>query len=54
VSNESYAAVFALGQEETPESPARATISYGRSVTDYAGGRLLSTIEARNACCPSG
>jgi len=48
VSNESYAAVFALGQEETPESPARATISYGRSVTDYAGSRLLSTIEARN------
>jgi glyoxylase-like metal-dependent hydrolase (beta-lactamase superfamily II) len=48
VSNESYAAVFALGQEETPESPARATISYGRSITDYAGGRLLSTIEARN------
>lgn len=48
VAVESYAVTFAIGQEETPESPPRATVSAGRSVTDYAGGRLLSTIEARN------
>jgi glyoxylase-like metal-dependent hydrolase (beta-lactamase superfamily II) len=45
---ESYAASFALGQEETPESPARATLSYGRAVADYAGGRFVSTVEVRN------
>src|SRR5881394_3126461 len=48
VAVESYAVTFAIGQEETPESPPRATLSVGRSVTDYAGGRLLNTSEARN------
>lgn len=48
VAVESYSATFAIGQEETPESPPRANMSAGRSVTDYAGGRLVSTIEARN------
>ncbi len=32
-------ASFAVGQEETPESPARATILFGKVTTDYAGGR---------------
>jgi glyoxylase-like metal-dependent hydrolase (beta-lactamase superfamily II) len=45
---EFYAATFALGQEETPESPARATLSYGRTVADYVGGRVVNTIETRN------
>ena len=40
-------ASFALGQEETPLSPPRATISYGRIVTDYAGQRQLITQELR-------
>jgi glyoxylase-like metal-dependent hydrolase (beta-lactamase superfamily II) len=41
------AASFALGQEETPESPARATISFGRIVTDYEGGRRSFAQELR-------
>ena len=40
-------ASFALGQEETPLSPPRATLSYGRIVTDYAGQRQLITQELR-------
>ena len=48
VAIESYAVSFAIGQEETPESPPRATVSAGRSVTDYARGRLLSAIDVRN------
>jgi glyoxylase-like metal-dependent hydrolase (beta-lactamase superfamily II) len=48
VSIELYAATFALGQEETPESPPRANESYGRSVADYVGGRFASPIEVRN------
>ena len=48
VSTELYSVAFALGQEETPESPARATVSSARYVTDYAGGRQLSTVEVRN------
>jgi glyoxylase-like metal-dependent hydrolase (beta-lactamase superfamily II) len=48
VSIEVYAATFALGQEETPESPARANLSYGRSVADFAGGRFAGPIELRN------
>jgi len=31
VAVESYAVTFAIGQEETPESPPRATVSAGRS-----------------------
>jgi glyoxylase-like metal-dependent hydrolase (beta-lactamase superfamily II) len=37
-----------LGQEETPESPARANVSYGRSVADYASARFAGPIELRN------
>jgi len=45
---DSYAATFALGQEETPESPARASVSAGRYIADYPGGRFVSTVEVRN------
>jgi glyoxylase-like metal-dependent hydrolase (beta-lactamase superfamily II) len=48
VTVEAYSATFAVGQEETPESPPRANVSYGRSVADYGGGRFVSTIEVRN------
>ena len=48
VSTELYTVTFALGQEETPESPARANVGYGRYLTDYAGGRQVSTVEVRN------
>src|SRR6266566_1337834 len=43
-----YQATFALGQEETPASPARANLTVGRQVTDYAGNRMLITTEGRN------
>src|SRR6266513_2654791 len=43
-----YQATFALGQEETPASPARANLTIGRQVTDYAGTRVLFTTEGRN------
>jgi glyoxylase-like metal-dependent hydrolase (beta-lactamase superfamily II) len=42
-----YSSNFQLGQEETPLSPPRATVSYGRIITDYAGNRQLATQEAR-------
>lgn len=41
------AALFGIGQEETPASPARATFSFGRIVTDYRGGRRVTTQESR-------
>ena len=41
------AAVFGIGQEETPGSPARATLSYGRLITDYRGARRVTNQEAR-------
>jgi glyoxylase-like metal-dependent hydrolase (beta-lactamase superfamily II) len=41
------AANFALGQEETPLSPARATLVTGRGVFDYAGTRLTTSQEQR-------
>lgn len=44
---EFYSANFGLGQEETPLSPPRASVSYGRIVTDYAGNRQLTTQEVR-------
>ncbi len=43
-----YQANFAIGQEETPASPARANAVVGRQVTDFAGSRALVTVEARN------
>jgi glyoxylase-like metal-dependent hydrolase (beta-lactamase superfamily II) len=47
-SSELYGTTFALGQEETPESQARANVSIARFTTDYAGTRQASTTEARN------
>lgn len=41
------AALFGIGQEETPASPARATLSYGRIITDYRRGRRTTTQESR-------
>ena len=43
-----YTATFALGQEETPQSPARANFAVGQTLTDYAGGRQTGTVELRN------
>ena len=43
-----YSTAFGLGQEETPESPARATITTGTQTTDFAGTRQISVTEARN------
>jgi glyoxylase-like metal-dependent hydrolase (beta-lactamase superfamily II) len=43
-----YSTTFGLGQEETPESPARATITTGTQTTDFAGTRQISVTEARN------
>jgi len=48
VSVEFYTATFALGQEETPQSQARANQAVGQTLTDYAGGRQTGTIELRN------
>lgn len=38
---------FALGQEETPSSPARATFVSGRTTYDYHGGRMALMQEER-------
>jgi glyoxylase-like metal-dependent hydrolase (beta-lactamase superfamily II) len=43
-----YQATFALGQEETPASPARANLTIGRQITDYVGNRAVITTEGRN------
>jgi glyoxylase-like metal-dependent hydrolase (beta-lactamase superfamily II) len=43
-----HAMTFALGQEETPESPARAALTIGTQTVDYAGSRGVSTLELRN------
>jgi glyoxylase-like metal-dependent hydrolase (beta-lactamase superfamily II) len=48
VSVDFYTATFALGQEETPESPARANFAVGQNLTDYAGNRQLGVVELRN------
>jgi glyoxylase-like metal-dependent hydrolase (beta-lactamase superfamily II) len=38
---------FGLGQEETYLSQPRATVSYGSTLTDYAGGRQITSQEVR-------
>ena len=43
-----YSMNFGLGQEETPLSPPRATITTGTQTTDYAGKRQVSVTEVRN------
>ena len=40
-------ATFGLGQEESFLFPARATLSYGSTVTDYAAGRQITVQEVR-------
>lgn len=47
VSQDFNQATFAIGQEETPQSPARATFTTGRIVTDWAGNRRVLTQEVR-------
>jgi hypothetical protein len=44
---EFQSASFGLGQEETPESPPRATLGFGRITTDWAGRRQLVSQELR-------
>lgn len=42
-----YSMGFGIGQEETPESPARATVTTATQTVDYAGSRQLVTAEVR-------
>jgi glyoxylase-like metal-dependent hydrolase (beta-lactamase superfamily II) len=48
ISVDFYTATFALGQEETPQSQARANVAVGQTTTDYAGHRHVGTVELRN------
>ena len=48
VTTQAYATNFALGQEETPLSPARPTVTTSTILADYAGARRLTTAETRN------
>lgn len=48
------AAIFALGQEETPLSPARATFSTARITYDFAGSRYAIAQENRAPAGPPG
>lgn len=48
VSVDFYTATFGLGQEETPQSQARANVVIGQTLTDYAGGRQMGSVELRN------
>ena len=43
-----YSMTFGIGQEETPQSPARATITSGTQSVDYAGNRQVTVTEVRN------
>lgn len=43
-----YSMTFGIGQEETPQSPARATITSGTQSVDYAGNRQVNVTEVRN------
>jgi glyoxylase-like metal-dependent hydrolase (beta-lactamase superfamily II) len=43
-----YSVTFGLGQEETPQSPARATVTIGTQTTDFANSRQLAVTEVRN------
>ncbi|MBI1966550.1 MAG: MBL fold metallo-hydrolase [Gemmatimonadetes bacterium] len=47
VTTEFHGATFALGQEETPESPARANLVVSQVLSDYRDQRSLSSIELR-------
>lgn len=48
VTTDFYTATFALGQEETPTSPARANYVVGQTSADYAGNRQVASVELRN------
>src|SRR5688572_899996 len=52
VSVEFNSATFGIGQEETPQSPARATFTFGRIFNDYRGGRRLTSQESRPVAGP--
>ncbi len=47
VATDFYSATFALGQEETPESAARASVQFGRITADYGANRKTGSIEVR-------
>jgi glyoxylase-like metal-dependent hydrolase (beta-lactamase superfamily II) len=47
VTTDFYNVGFGLGQEETPSSPARATVTVGRNVTDWRTGSRMQTVETR-------
>src|SRR5688572_24567800 len=44
---EYYQMTLGLGQEETPASPARGTVTTGRTATDWAGARRAISSETR-------
>jgi glyoxylase-like metal-dependent hydrolase (beta-lactamase superfamily II) len=44
---EYYQITLGLGQEETPTSPARASVTTGRTTTDWTGGRRAISTETR-------
>jgi glyoxylase-like metal-dependent hydrolase (beta-lactamase superfamily II) len=44
---EYYQTTLGLGQEETPTSPARATLTIGRQATDWSGARRATAAETR-------
>jgi glyoxylase-like metal-dependent hydrolase (beta-lactamase superfamily II) len=46
-------AIFQLGQEETPASPARATLSFARIAYDFAGNRYAIQQENRPVAGPT-
>src|SRR5688500_9399063 len=52
VTIEFNSATFGIGQEETPQSPARATFTFGRIINDYRGGRRLTAQESRPVAGP--
>ncbi|HKA59565.1 MAG TPA: MBL fold metallo-hydrolase [Gemmatimonadales bacterium] len=43
-----YVANFGLGQEETPQSPARPTVTTGTQTIDFSGTRQFTVTETRN------
>lgn len=47
VTVEFYSVNFGIGQEETPASPARGSVSVGRTVSDWRAGRRAQTLEIR-------
>lgn len=48
VTTQFYNSVYALGQEETPQSPARANAGVATLVIDFANNRAVFALETRN------